>query len=173
MNHRNIFYSTFIVVVLMLLASCSSSVDQQATPIQFFPYQHGWDLAKISISDAETTLDFKRMNCVWVVGDDNKPSDEPKVTALAEKLVTMVPQGPIAIEPQRYNDFKIGDNSFTRRVTLTFKDKSSYTMLIGVPAITRPIYLRFADRYQVYKVDDPIIRQINLDRESWLAPEES
>ena len=80
----------------------------------------------------------------------------------------MVPQGPIAIEPQRYNDFKIGDNSFTRRVTLTFKDKSSYTMLIGVPAITRPIYLRFADRYQVYKVDDPIIRQINLDRESWL-----
>jgi hypothetical protein len=173
MNHRNIFYSTFIVVILMLLAGCSSSVDQQATPILLFPDQHGWDLAKISISDAETSLDFKRMNCVWVVGEDNKPSDEPKVTALAEKLVTMVPQGPIAIEPQRYNDFKIGDNSFTRRVTLTFKDKSSYTMLIGVPAITRPIYLRFADRYQVYKVDEPIFRQINLDRESWLAPEES
>ena len=172
MNHKNIFYSTFMVVIFMLLAGCSSTVEQQVAPIPLFPGQHGWDLAEVSISDADSTLDFKRINCVWVIGDDNKPSDEPKVTALAEKLVTMVPQGPIVIEPERYNDFKVGDQSFTRKVTLTFKDNSSYTMLIGAPALTRPTYLRFAERYQVYRVDEPILRQINLNGDSWLAPEE-
>jgi len=172
MNPKNIFYSTFFLFIFMLLAGCSMDAEQLAAPIPLFPDQHGWDLAGVSISDAESTLDFKRINCVWVIGDDNRPSDEPRVTALAEKLVTMVPQGPIAIEPPRYNDFKVGDQSFTRKVTLTFKDNSSYTMLIGAPAITRPIYLRFADRYQVYRVDEPILRQINLDGDSWLAPEE-
>jgi len=172
MKFQNIFYSAFIVFMYTLLVGCSSTVDQQAAPILLFPDQHGWDLAKVSISDAETTLDFKRVDCVWVIGDDNRPSDEPRVTTLAEKLVTMVPRGPIAIEPRRYDDFKIGDHNFTRKVTLTFKDNSSYTMLIGAPALTRPTYLRFADRYQVYRVDEPILRQINLDGDSWLAPEE-
>jgi len=173
MRLHNIFYSAFIFFMYTLLVGCSSTVDQQAAPTLLFPDRHGWDLAKVSISDSETTLDFKRMNCVWVIGDDNRPSDEPRVTALAEKLVTMVSQGPIAIEPRRYNDFKIGDRNFTRKVTLTFKDSSSYTMLIGAPAITRPTYLRFADRSQVYRVEDPVLRQINLDGDSWLAlPEE-
>jgi len=84
----------------------------------------------------------------------------------------MVPQGPVAIEPQRYNDFKVGDENFTRKVTLTFKDNSSYTMLIGAPALTRPTYLRFADREQVYRVDEPQLRQLSLDRDSWVAPRE-
>jgi hypothetical protein len=169
MKLQNIFYSTIVLLMYSLLAGCSSTVEQQAAPILLFPDRHGWDLAKVSISDTETTLDFKRVNCVWVIGDDNRPSDEPRVTALAEKLVTMVPQGPIAIEPQRYNDFKIGDRNFSRKVTLTFKDNSSYTMLIGAPAITKPAYLRFVDRSQVYRVDEPVLRQINLDGDSWLA----
>ena len=172
MNHKNILYSTFMVVIFMLLAGCSSTVEQQVAPIPLFPGQHGWDLAEVSISDADSTLDFKRINCVWVIGDDNKPSDEPRVTAIAEKLVTMTPVGKLAIEPDRYNDFKVADNSFTRKVVLTFKDKKSYTLLIGTPAVTKPAYVRLADKKQVYKVDEPLLRNINLDSASWLAPEE-
>jgi hypothetical protein len=172
MKPKNILYSTFILFIFTLLAGCSSTVDQQIAAKPLFPEQHGWDLRQVSISDADTTLDFKRLNCVWVIGDDNKPSDEPRVTTLAEKLVTMAPQDLLAIEPDRYNDFKVADDSFTRKVVLTFKDNSSYTLLIGTPAITKPAYVRLADKNQVYRVDEPLFKQINLDTTSWLAPEE-
>jgi hypothetical protein len=78
----------------------------------------------------------------------------------------------LAIKRDRYNDFKVGDNNFTRKVVLTFKDKSSYTLLIGAPAITKPAYIRLADKNQVYMVDEPLFRQMNLDASSWFAPEE-
>jgi len=172
MKPKNILYTTFILFIFTLLAGCSSTADQQIAPKPLFSEQHGWDLKQVSISDADTTLDFKRVNCVWVIGDDNKPSDEPRVTTLAEKLVTLAPQGLVPIESDRYNDFKVGDDNFTRKVVLTFKDKSSYTLLIGTPAITKPAYVRLADKNQVYRVDEPLFKQINLDTASWLAPEE-
>jgi hypothetical protein len=172
MKPKNILYTTFILFIFTLLAGCSSSVDQQVAAKPLFPEQHGWDLKQVSISDADSTLDFKRVDCVWVIGNDNKPSNEPKVTTLAEKLVTMAPRDVLAIKRDRYNDFKVGDNNFTRKVVLTFKDKSSYTLLIGTPAITKPAYVRLADKNQVYMVDEPLFRQINLDASSWLAPEE-
>ena len=172
MKPKYILYSTFILFIFTLLAGCSSTADQQVAAKPLFPEQHGWDLRQVSISDAETTLDFKRRNCVWVIGDDNKPSDEPKVTTLAEKLVTMAPQDLLAIEPDRYNDFKVADDSYTRKVVLTFKDNSSYTLLIGTPALTKPAYVRLADKDQVYRVNEPLFKQINLDTTTWLAPEE-
>ena len=172
MKSGNIPCSIIIFFIFTLLAGCSSTGDQQIAAKPLFPGQHGWDLRQVSISDADTTLDFKRVNCVWVIGDDNRPSDEPRVTALADKLVTLAPQGLLAIERARYNDFKVGDDKFTRKVVLTFKDNSSYTLLIGTPAITKPAYVRLADKNQVYKVDEPLFRQISLDAGTWLAPEE-
>ena len=172
MKLKKTLYTTFILFIITVLGGCSSTTDQQVTTIQLFPGQHGWDLKQVSISNADTTLDFKRVNCVWVIGDDNRPSDEPRVTALADKLVTLAPQGVLAIERDRYNDFKVGDDSFTRKVVLTFKDNSSYTLLIGTPAITKPVYVRLADKNQVYKVDEPLFMKISLDAASWLAFEE-
>ena len=172
MKPKNILYTAFILFILTLLTGCSATADQQVAPIPLFPGQHGWDLKQLSISDADTTLDFKRVNCVWVIGDDNQASDEPRVTALAEELVTMAPQGLASIERDRYNDFKVGDENFTRKVILTFKDKSSYTLLIGKPSITKPAYIRFTDKNQVYRVEEPLISQIKLDAGSWRAPEE-
>jgi hypothetical protein len=172
MTPQKTFYSIFILFVFTLLAGCAPSADEQIAAMPLFPERHGWDLKQVSISDADTTLDFKRVNCVWVVGDEKKPSDEPRVTSLADKLVSLAPEGIPAIGPDRFRDFKVGDDSFTRKVVLTFKDNSSFTLLIGTPAITKPAYLRLAGKDLVYKVDEPLIRQINLDTGSWLAPEE-
>jgi hypothetical protein len=172
MKPKNILAPNIMLFIFLLLAGCSPTAEQQLAVKPLFPELHGWDLRHVSISDADTTLDFKRVNCVWVIGDDNRPSDEPRVTALADKLVTLAPQGVLAIERDRYNDFKVGDDSFTRKVVLTFKDNSSYTLLIGTPAITKPVYVRLADKNQVYKVDEPLFMKISLDAASWLAFEE-
>ena len=86
MKPKKIIYSTFILFVFMVFAGCSSTVDQQNAGNPLFPERHGWDLKQVAISDTDnTSLDFKRVNCVWVIGNDNKPSDESRVTALADK----------------------------------------------------------------------------------------
>jgi hypothetical protein len=172
MTPYKIFSHIFILCVFTLLAGCSSTAEEQVAVAPLFPGRHGWDLKQVSISDAETTLDLKRVDCVWVVGNENRPSDEPKVTTLADKLITLAPQVTPAIAPDRFRDFKVGDDSFTRKVVLTFKDNSSYTLLIGTPAITKPVYIRLTGNKLVYKVDEPLLMQISLNVDSWLAPEE-
>jgi len=173
MKSQKTIYSLFILFVFMLLGGCSSAVDSQVTGMPLFPERHGWDLKQVTISDADSmTLDFKRDNCVWVIGNDNKPSDEPRVTALADKLVSMTPTGLATLKSGRFEDFRVGDSSFSRKVVLTFKDNSSFTLLIGAPALTKPAYVRLADKNEVYMVDEPLLKQINLDTGSWLAPEE-
>ena len=165
--------SIFILFVFTLLAGCSSTVDQQLTAKPLFPERHGWDLKQVTILDAETaSLDFRRVNCVWVVGNENKPSDEPRVTALADRLVSMAPIGLATQKSDRFGDFKVGYVSFSRKVILTFKDESSTTLFIGSPALTKPTYVRIAGNNEVYMVDEPLFKQINLDPNFWLAPEE-
>jgi len=173
MTQPKIFAGLAVLFIFMLLAGCSANPEnQQVVVVPFFPDRHGWDLKHFSISDGGATLDFTRVDCVWVVGDDNRPSDEPRVTALAEALVTLAPQLEPNIGPDRYRDFKVDDASFTSRVVLTFKDSSSYNLLIGTPALTKPAYLRHASTNQVYSVDEPLLRQLNLDPDSWLSREE-
>ena len=173
MKHQKIITSILILFLITMLSGCSSTVDQQITAMPLFPELHGWDLKKVTISDADTTsIDFKRVNCVWVVGNDNKPSNEPRVTTLADKLVSMAPIGIATQKSDRFGDFKVGDTSFSRKAVLTFKDNSSITLLIGSPALTKPAYVRLANEKEVYMVDEPLLKQINLDADSWLAPEE-
>jgi hypothetical protein len=173
MKPQKILYSTFILVVIMVLAGCSSAVDSQVTGIPLFQERHGFDLKRITISDAENnTLDFKRVDCVWVIGQANRPADEPRVTALAEKFVTLTSQDLVTQERDRYKDFNVGETHFSRKVVLTFKDSSSFTLLIGSPALTKPAYVRFAEKNEVYSVDEPLLKQISLHSVSWLAPKE-
>jgi len=173
MKPQKIIYSTFILFVFASLVGCSSPADKQITPKPLFPEHHGWDLRQITIVDTDhNILEFKRVDCVWVVGNDNIPSVESKVTALAEKLVSVSPTGLVTLKSDRYSDFKVGENDFSRKVILTFKDNSSFTMLIGSPALTKPAYVRLEDKKEVYWVDEPLFKQINLDSGSWLALEE-
>ena len=164
---------TLMLLMFTILVGCSSNIEQKVVVSPLFPERHGWDLKQVTISGDDTTLNFKRVDCVWVVGNDNKPSDEPRVTALVDKLVSLAPQGLPAIGPDRFADFKVGEENFSRKVTLTFKDSSSFTLLIGTPGITKPVYVRLADKERIYWTDEPLLKQINLDSSSWLAPKDS
>jgi hypothetical protein len=172
MEPKKIIYSIFILFLFTLFANCTSTVDTQIKLKPFLPGRHGWDLKQVTIADTDNNvLEFKRVDCVWVVGNENKPSNESKITTLADKLVTMVPAGLVTQESDRYMDFKVADANFSRKVILTFKDKSSLTMLIGSPALTKPAYVRLADKKEVYWIDDPLFKQINLNSGTWLALE--
>lgn len=173
MTPQKTIYSLFILVVFTVLAGCSSAVDSQVTGTPLFPERHGFDLKRVAISDADSNiLVFKRVDCVWVIGEANKPSDETRVTALTEKLVGMATTGLVTQKSDRYEQFNVGDDKFNRKIVLTFKDGKSFSLLLGTPAITKPTYVRRADKADVFAVDEPMLKQINLEPKSWLAPEE-
>jgi len=171
MKKLSLLCSLIWLFTITLLAGCSSPVSQEIGASPVFPERHGWDLKRITISDTDTSIDFKRVDCVWVVGGDNRPSDESRVTALADKLVSMAAQGILAVDSDRYSDFRVGDENYTRKVNLVFKDDTSVTLLIGSPALTKPAYVRIAEKNMVYMVEEPMLKQISLDTGSWLVPE--
>ena len=84
----------------------------------------------------------------------------------------MAPIGIATQKSDRFGDFKVGDTNYSRKVVLTFKDNSSFTFLIGAPALTKPTYVRLAKQNKVFMVDEPLLKQINLDSSSWLAPKQ-
>jgi predicted metal-binding transcription factor (methanogenesis marker protein 9) len=170
MKVQMITRAVFILFFFATLTGCSPAVDSQVPPQQFFPGRNGFDLKKINISDADNnSLDFKRVDCVWVIGAENRSSDEARVTALADKLVTLASRELVTHKSDRYRDFKVSDVNFSRKVVLTFKDNTSFTLLLGTPAITKPIYVRRADTKEVFAVDESLLRQISLKSNSWLA----
>ena len=173
MKTTKIIYGTTILLVFILLVGCFSAPDKLTTQKPLFPDRHGWGLKQITIADTNNNaLEFKRVDCVWVIGNENKPSYEPKVTSLADKLVSMVPAGLVTQKNDRYSDVKIGDASFSRKIVLTFKDKKSFTVLIGSPALNKPAYIRLADKKEVYWIDEPLLKQLDLNSQAWLNLEE-
>lgn len=173
MNLQKILSCTFVLVAIIISAGCSSAVDSQVSAKPLFQGRQGFDLMRIVISDANNNaIEFKRVDCVWVIGQENRPADEPRVTVLADKLATLAPLNLVTQEHDRYTDFNVGDTHFNRKVVLKFKDNSSFTLLIGSPALTKPAYVRLAEKNTVYSVDEPLLKQINLYADSWLAPQE-
>jgi hypothetical protein len=161
---------TLILSVLILAGGCTLPEDETAPVVPFFPDRHGFDLKQLTITDGEAALAFKRVDCVWVIGNTSAPADEPRVSALAEAFVTLAPHLEPALGPERFADFKVAEDDFTRKAILTFKDNSTYTLFIGIPALTKPAYIRSANANQVYSADEPLLHVINLDGSSWHAP---
>ena len=77
MEINKILNFIFVLFVFSLLLGCSSTIDIKENTIPLFPEKHGWDLKQFTISDNDNNfLNFKRVDCVWVVGNGNNPSDE-------------------------------------------------------------------------------------------------
>jgi hypothetical protein len=173
MNLQKILSCAFVLVVIIISAGCTSAVDSQISAIPLFQGRQGFDLKRIVISDVNNnTIEFKRVDCVWVIGQENRPADEQRVTVLADKIATLTPLNLVTQEHDRYNDFNVGDTHFNRKVVLKFKDNSSSTLLIGAPALTKPAYVRLEGKNIVYSVDEPLLKQLDMHADSWLAPQE-
>ncbi len=166
----NILCIFFISAVLF---GCSSAVDSQTKVNTLFPDRYHWELKSLAIADADSKgLEFKRVDCVWVLGDENRATDEAKVTSLADKLVTLVPKYQVVQKNIDNSNPDAGNFDFSRKVTLTFKDGKSYLLLVGAVSDTGSVYVRLADKSEVYHIDEPLLRDISLDSSVWVVETE-
>lgn len=136
----------------------------------FFPDKNQWELKRIAITDDnDKNLVFKRVKCVWVIGDDNLPSDEIKVTALAEKLLELKSDDLVTEKEGDYEGLKVSASQFSFKVELNFKDETSRTLLLGKTTLGRPDHARLADETGVYKIFEPKITGISLEPNVWAS----
>ncbi len=166
----NILSIFFISAVLF---GCSSAVDSQTKVKPLFPDRYHWELKSLAIADADSKgLEFKRVDCVWVLGDENRATDEAKVTSLADKLVTLVPKYQVVQKNIDNSNPDAGNFDFSRKITLTFKDGKSYLLLVGAVSDAGSVYVRLADQSEVYHIDEPLLRDISLDSSAWVVETE-
>lgn len=134
----------------------------------FFPNQKSWELKRFAITDdKDKTLVFKRVKCVWVIGDDNLPSDEIKVTALAEKLIALKSDDLVTENEGDYDRLKVSTSQFSFKIEFSFKDETSRTLLLGKADMGRPSHARRADESGVYLIYEPMLAEIKLDTKDW------
>ncbi len=170
MKVKNAINALVIFFISAVLFGCSSAVDSQKKVHTLFPDRYHWDLTSLTISDADNKgLEFKRVDCVWVLGDENKVTDEAKVTSLADKLVTLAPKYQAVQKNIDNSNVDAGNFDLSRKVTLTFKDGKSFKLLVGAVSATGSVYVKLADKSEVYHIDEPMLRDISLDSFFWVV----
>ena len=136
----------------------------------FFPDRNQWELKRITITDDnDKSLVFNRVKCVWVIGDDNRPSDEIKVNALAEKLLGLKSDDLVTEKEGDYERLKVSASQFNFKIEFSFKDETSRTLLLGKADMGRPSHARRVDESGVYLIYEPMVSEIKLDTKDWAS----
>lgn len=167
---RKTFTAFFAAIFLATIGFSYMLENNKSKEIKsFFPNQKSWELKRFAITDdKDKTLVFKRINCVWVIGDDNLPSDEIKVTALAEKLITLKSDDLVTENEGDYERLKVSTSQFSFKIEFSFKDETSRTLLLWKADMGRPSHARRADESGVYLIYEPMLAEIKLDTKEWV-----
>jgi len=163
-----VFFATVFVAAIGFNFMLENGESKEVK--SFFPDRNQWELKRISITDDnDKSLVFKRVKCVWVIGDDNMPSDEIKATALAEKLLNLQSDDLVTEKEGDHERLKVSSSQFSRKVELNFKDETSMTLLLGEATMGRPDHARRVDETGVYLIYEPKITKISLEPNVWFG----
>ena len=167
--------AAFFAAIFLATIGISYMLEKEKpkTVKSFFTGRNAWELKNISITDANNrNLTFNRANCVWVIGEESLPSDEIKVTELADKLIGLQSDDLVTENAADYEKYKVSDSLYSLKVVLNFKEDTTRTLLLGKAAMGRPDYARLVDETGVYLIYEPEIAGISLNVDAWSLPEE-
>jgi hypothetical protein len=167
---RKILAAFFAAIFLATIGVSSMLENAKSRTVKsFLPDRNAWELKRIAITDDNNrNLIFSRINCVWVIGEENLPSDEIKVTALAEKLIGLKSDDLVTEKAEDYKKYRVSESQYSIKVVLNFKDDTTRTLLFGKATMGRPDYARRADETGVYLIYEvPQLTGINLDKNAW------
>lgn len=104
----------------------------------------------------------------WVIADlANLPVMDAKVESLLKAATTLKRPLPVATSAQARQRFKVGDENFVRRLTLTDADAQSETLILGETPGFRRLFGRPANDPAVY--DLPLaLADISSRRDDWV-----
>ncbi len=96
---------------------------------------------------------LRRSGDGWVLPDlDDFPADAREVNDMLARLLQVERHLPVASDPQALIGFKLADDDFERRLTLSGGGKRLATVYIGTPEGPRQVHLRLAGEDTGYSV---------------------
>ena len=111
------------------------------------------DRVRIERADAEPLL-IERRDGEWVLPPlDGFPAAAAKVDALLERLAGLRKRLPVATSAEAQDRFRVADDAFEGRITLSQGDAALATLYLGDSAGFRRQYVRAADDAAIFEVD--------------------
>ena len=133
-----------------------------------FPEMKPWELKAMSLSDdAGNELIFKRIMCVWKVGEENLPTNEVKVSALADALLGLHSSKVGGKGDSTFADFRVDENAYDLKVTVEAGESSRVSVYFGKGKKVRTAYARFQQGEEVHLVEGIDLDEIHLQEKVW------
>ncbi|BBN82540.1 hypothetical protein PA25_25250 [Pseudoalteromonas sp. A25] len=89
------------------------------------------------------------------------------VDSVLKQLSTLKAVWPVAYSKASHARFKVAEDNFAKQVTLTLRDGSKQTLLLGKSPSFKKLYVRNDEQDEVYSVEFSAY-QLSIDENSWL-----
>jgi hypothetical protein len=107
----------------------------------------------VSISTQKKSIELKRQNGKWILPEDEGfPANQSAVTGLLDKLTVLQKGWPVATTDEAAQHFKVADDNFERKLTLSSGGKTVATLYVGTSPGYRKVHVRPAGEDSVYSV---------------------
>ncbi|MDL1968515.1 MAG: DUF4340 domain-containing protein [Deltaproteobacteria bacterium] len=108
----------------------------------------------IRIQGSDEQVELKKQDGEWRISSQNNfQSDQDKVKAFLDKLLELKKGWPVATTSAAAKRFKVAEENFERKITLSREDKKIDTLYIGTSPGFRKVYARNKDEKPVYAVN--------------------
>ncbi|WP_193368489.1 DUF4340 domain-containing protein [Pelagibius marinus] len=126
------------------------------------------DVDTVTIEGPDATqLTLRRSGGGWTLTDlDDFPAEARKVDDMLARLLQVERHLPVASDPQALIGFKLADDDFERRLTLSGGGKTLATVYIGTPEGPRQVHLRLAGEDTGYSVHFGLY-DASVDNDDW------
>ena len=150
------FLVALLVVQIILAAAINMNkedVAAKAEPVALVTFeQDNIDSIKLEGPDNEK-VQLVKQDGQWVLPEiDYFPANSTKITQLLNKLAGIQVTRPVATSDSAQKRFKVSDDHFERRITLSSNDENQVQLYLGTSPSMRLIHAREADSDQVYAV---------------------
>ena len=142
-------------------------LQPQATDVALLKVKDS-DVKQITFTgDNDKKVVLQRSGDDWVLpGSDNFPADNDQVNALLKRILTLKHGPAVADTDGAAKRFKVKEDDFERRITLSNGDKTLATLYLGSSASMHQTHMRLADENNVYLVNLPAY-EVAVKPEHW------
>jgi hypothetical protein len=158
-----------VLLAILTLTRGGDSAALRPTPILA-----GFDPAKVThltvfgADASKPAVELARNATGWLVASSfDYPADPAKLDAVLKPLAKAAAAEPIATQPARHNQLRVGETEYERKLVVT-ADGKPITIFIGASRGNRRNAIRIGGDDRVYAVSDVSPYSIGSDVRSWI-----
>jgi len=127
--------------------------DPEEGKLQLYQSGDGWQFMDADDEDAERV-------------------DQARVERLINRLTELSPDFPVARSDEARERFRVAEDDFRRKLTLTRNSGEETVLLVGTSPVMGESYLRLSEDAAIYRVELPVY-ELSVNRDVWSKSEDA